>query len=165
MKSQNLTPSQVAAMLDVSASTVRLWSSQFADHLSEPARGGGGKRRSYTPDDLAVLQRAKIALRDGRTVPEVVVLLGASPSASGAALVTTAAIVGELNAQRAAVASLSDEVKRLREQQTTTAAQHADALGKVIADSAALADQVADLRKELDAMRSRSWWQRLFNRQ
>ena len=112
-----------------------------------------------------MLQRAKTALRDGRTVPEVVVLLGASPGASGASLVTTAAIVGELNAQRAAVASLADEVGRLRSQQITTAAQHADALGKVIADSAALADEVANMRAELDAVRRRSWWRRLFNRQ
>ena len=164
MKSQNLTPSQVASMLGVSASTIRLWSTQFANHLSETARGGDRRRRSYTPEDVASLARARDAFRAGKTVPEVAALLNAAPVASGAALITTAAIVGELSAARAGLAALTDEVGRLRQQQTTTAAQHADALGKVIADSAALADEVATMRAELDAMRSRSWLARLFNR-
>jgi DNA-binding transcriptional MerR regulator len=150
MKSQNLTPSQVADMLGVSPTTVRLWSTQFADHLSAAARPERGKRRSYTADDLAVLQRAHMALRDGKTVPEVAALLSAAPVSSGVALVTTGAIVGELNATRATLAAMRDEWRAQQEQQT--------------ASIQTLADEVQALRGEVEALKARGFWARLLNR-
>jgi DNA-binding transcriptional MerR regulator len=162
---RNITPAQAAALLGVSASTLRAWSVTFADHLSEAAKGGGGRKRTYSPDDLSTLQRAGVLIRSGKSPTEAAALVGVVDQApSGAALVTLPAIAGELQQAREVITALADEVKRLREQQTVTAAQHANALGKVIADSAALADEVADMRKELDALRGRPWWRRLFSR-
>ena len=145
MKSTNLTPAQVADMLGVSSSTLRLWSKQFADHLSEAARPGAGKRRTYTADDLALLQRAHAALHDGRTVADVNILLGV-PAGSGVALVTTAAMIGELQAARATIADLA-----------ALQTANADAIGK-------LTNEVQALRSEVDAMQRRGFWARLFNR-
>ena len=146
MKSTNLTPSQVASMLDVSSSTLRLWSGQFADHLSPAANPGERRRRSYTADDVSVLQQARDALRSGRTVHEVVVLLSVPQDAPGTALVTQQAMIGELNAARAALASLAA-------QQTA----NADAIDK-------LTNQVANLQVEVETMKRAPWWKRLFNR-
>lgn len=146
MKSQNLTPAQVANMLGVSSSTLRLWSTQFADHLSEAARPGAGKRRSYTPDDVSTLTQARDALRSGRTVPDVVSLLSVPQDTPGVALVTQQAMIGELNAARAALVSLAA-------QQTA----NADAIAN-------LTTEVADLRSQVEAMKRRGFWARLFNR-
>lgn len=140
MKSNNLTPSQVAAMIGVSTSTVRLWSTQFADFLSDAARPGAGRRRSYTPDDVGVLQRAYTALHEGKTVSDVVQLLAASPVQSGTALITTGAILGELNAARAALADTNARVD-------------------------ALTTELEALRAEVVALKSRrTFWDRLRRR-
>lgn len=164
MNAKLLSPSQAAELLGIGASTLRLWSRDFAIHLSETARGGGGRRRHYTPDDIATLTRARDLLRSGATVADVAGRLGVvSPDAASAALITTA-LTDELQQTRAAVASLASEVLRLRDQQTATAKQHAAALGNVIADSAQLASEVAELRAQVAELRKRGFWARLFNR-
>ena len=146
MKSTNLTPSQVADMLGVSPSTLRLWSKQFADHLSETARGGDRRRRSYNAADVEIFRRAHAALHDGRTVADVNILLGV-PASAGTALALNESMSTELQAARASLAILAA-------QQTEHASQIAN-----------LTDQVATMRAELDAMQRRGFWARLFNRQ
>ena len=167
MSAKLITPAQAAQLLGIGGSTLRLWCSEthFSAHLSEAARGGDRKRRHFTPEDIATLTHARDLLRNGASVADVRSRLGVmAPDAGSASLVTVAALSDELQSTRAVVASLAGEVIRLREQQTVTAAQQADALGKVIADSAQLADEVATMRAELDALRGRPWWRRLFNR-
>ena len=167
MSAKLITPAQAAQLLGIGGSTLRLWCSEthFANHLSEAARGGAGRRRHFTPEDIATLTHARDMLRNGASVADVRGRLGVmAPDAGSASLVTVAALSDELQSTRAALVMMADEVGRLREQQTVTAAQHAAALGKVIADSAQLADQVADLRKEVDALKRAPWWRRLFNR-
>jgi DNA-binding transcriptional MerR regulator len=48
-------PADVAKTLDVSTNTVRNWTSWFALYLSDGAAPDGQKQRSFTPDDLRVL--------------------------------------------------------------------------------------------------------------
>lgn len=165
MDKRNVTPAQAAALLSVSASTLRAWSVTFADHLSEAAKGGGGRKRTYTPDDLSTLQRGAALIRSGKSPTEAAALVAVvDPAPSAAALVTLPTLAGELQTAREAIGALADEVKRLRDQQTATAQQHAAALAQVIADNQALADQVSTLTQQLDALAARPWWRRLFGR-
>ena len=50
------TVKQTATELDVSTSTVRTWSREFADHLSDTANPEYGMARDYTEDDIAVFK-------------------------------------------------------------------------------------------------------------
>jgi hypothetical protein len=72
MSQQLLTPDEVAGKLNVSSSTLELWSVVFATCLSKfanPPRepSGHNGNRLYTLEDVAVLARAQ-ALQD-RAVP------------------------------------------------------------------------------------------------
>ena len=162
MNAKLLSPSQAAQLLGIGGSTLRLWSGQFANHLSEAARGGSGRRRHYTPDDIATLTRARDMLRNGATVADVGDRLGVvAPDAGSAALVTVAALSDDLQSTRAALVSLADELRR---RQDDHAASLAALQTEHAADLAKLAGQVADLRAEVDAMKRAPWWRRLFNR-
>lgn len=57
------TVGQVAQALNVSDSTIRQWSGEFADHLSEEANPPKGETRRYDDGDVAALQTVAI-LRD-----------------------------------------------------------------------------------------------------
>src|SRR5512145_2615772 len=105
-----LTPAQAAAVLAVSPSTLRRWSADFAQHLSEAARGAAGRRhRSYTPDDIATLQRAGELLKT-HAPAEVANLLGLGDETQhSAALVTLPNIANELQQTRATLASMRAE--------------------------------------------------------
>ena len=154
MNAKLLSPSQAAQLLGIGGSTLRLWSGQFANHLSEAAQGGSGRRRHYTPDDIATLTRARDLLRSGATVADVSDRLGVvAPDAGGAALVTTAALSDELQQTRAALASLADD---WRNQQARQAA--------MLANIDQLASEVAQLRSEVTDLKRRGFWARLFNR-
>lgn len=48
-----------AAVVGVSASQIRNWAAQFADHLSPLANPGPGQPRQLTQSDLAILQAVK----------------------------------------------------------------------------------------------------------
>lgn len=67
---QKLTPSQTAALLDVTTRTLRRWSKAFAGSLSETA-SRSGKKRFYQGSDVEVLRIAQEELRQGKTVKEV----------------------------------------------------------------------------------------------
>ena len=164
MSAKLITPAQAAQLLGIGGSTLRLWCSEthFAAHLSEAARGGDRKRRHFTPEDIATLTHARDLLRNGASVADVRSRLGVmSPDAGSASLVTVAALSDELQSTRAALVSLADELRRRQD-------DHAAALAAQQTEHAAqlaqLADEVATMRAELDALRGRPWWRRLFNR-
>jgi len=70
-------PNEVANQLDVSPSTLRRWSSEFADYLSDaagrpqPAPGGRTAHRRYTDEDLETLLTIKGLLGEGQSYIQV----------------------------------------------------------------------------------------------
>ena len=61
------TVADVARTMEVSKTTVHRWSSWFAGHLSEQARGGTGQPRAFTEADIATLRRAQRRLAAGES--------------------------------------------------------------------------------------------------
>lgn len=61
------TVADVARTLEVSKTTVHRWSSWFAGHLSEQARGGTGQPRAFTEADIVTLRRAQRRLAAGES--------------------------------------------------------------------------------------------------
>lgn len=70
-------PNEVAAQLEISPSTLRRWSSEFADALSdeagrpEPSEGSQVAHRRYTDEDLETLLTIKGLLDEGLTYVQV----------------------------------------------------------------------------------------------
>jgi DNA-binding transcriptional MerR regulator len=70
-------PNEVATQLQVSPSTLRRWSNEFADFLSdvagrpEPADGSRTAHRRYTDEDLETLMTIKGLLAEGLTYIQV----------------------------------------------------------------------------------------------
>lgn len=128
---RNLTPAQAAALLGVSGSTLRRWSVDYGDRLSEAARPAPGRKRTYTPDDLATLQRARDLLKAGKPPAEVGALLGVAPDAAqprGGALVTLPRLAADLQRAIDLIRQQAIEIARLREAQEATAHEHEQAI-------------------------------------
>jgi DNA-binding transcriptional MerR regulator len=70
-------PHEVATQIQVSPSTLRRWSNEFADFLSEtagnpqPASGGQAAHRRYTDQDLETLMTVKGLLAEGQSYIQV----------------------------------------------------------------------------------------------
>jgi DNA-binding transcriptional MerR regulator len=70
-------PNEVAGQLQVSPSTLRRWSNEFADYLSDmagrphPEEGGQTAHRRYTDQDLETLMTIKGLLAEGLTYIQV----------------------------------------------------------------------------------------------
>ncbi|MFQ5576680.1 MAG: MerR family transcriptional regulator [Anaerolineae bacterium] len=65
-------PQEVAARLDVSPSTLRRWSDEFAEFLSQQASDPPGKsHRRYSEQDLSTLLAIKGLMNDGLTYEQV----------------------------------------------------------------------------------------------
>lgn len=69
-------PNEVANQLQISPSTLRRWSNEFADYLSETAgrtqlESGGGAHRRYSDEDLETLMTIKGLLAEGLTYIQV----------------------------------------------------------------------------------------------
>jgi DNA-binding transcriptional MerR regulator len=70
-------PNEIATQLQVSPSTLRRWSNEFADYLSDPAgrpesaTSGGVAHRRYTDDDLETMMTIKGLLSEGLTYVQV----------------------------------------------------------------------------------------------
>ena len=78
---RKLTPSQTAALLDVTTRTLRRWSKAFGVSLSETARRSG-KKRFYQGSDVEVLRTAQDQLREGKSIAEVAASLPQAASGS-----------------------------------------------------------------------------------
>lgn len=131
MGNSDLTPGQVAALLGVAPSTLRLWAVKFGRHLSPTATAGPGTKRHYTPDDLSTLERARALLAEGRQFEDVDRLLGVAPEAAqpqGGALVTVPRLAADLQRAIDLIRQQALEIDRLREAQETTAHEHEQAI-------------------------------------
>ncbi len=70
-------PNEVASQLQISPSTLRRWSNEFADYLSDTAgrpqaaTGGQTAHRRYTDEDLEALMTIKGLLAEGQTYIQV----------------------------------------------------------------------------------------------
>jgi DNA-binding transcriptional MerR regulator len=80
-----LPPNDVSRSLGISPSTLRRWSAEFADLLSdaagrpEPSPQGEPAHRRYTADDVAVLGQVGDLLRRGLTYRQIAAHLGDKP--------------------------------------------------------------------------------------
>lgn len=82
-------PASVAQRLSISPATLRVWSGEFAQFLSQAAQtslteAGGRAQRRYTDDDIATLRRAKTLLAGGLTYGQVREALAEPPAAAPA---------------------------------------------------------------------------------
>jgi DNA-binding transcriptional MerR regulator len=161
-KTSNLTPSQAAAVLTISASTLRRWSKDYTRHLSEDARGAGGHHRTYTPIDMAILKHAGELLKTHVPI-EVDQLLGlADETQQTAALATLPTIAHELQAARDLISQLQADIADLKQADQDTRAEVARLVERQHKRSAAQQAEIESLRVEvLDLKTRRSWWQRL----
>lgn len=174
---KHITPAQAAALLSVSSSTLRAWSVAFGEHLSPSAKGGGGRKRSYTADDLATLQRAAALIREGHSPIEAADLLGLTDQTPAAALVALPDMAAALQQSHALVMRLAGEVAALRDDLQAQQTAHAQDLAAVRADFGRVLEHMARQRErqraDLEALAQRleetqarrpPWWRRLFNR-
>lgn len=70
-----LKPTELANWLGVSTSTVRRWSTVYADYLSHSATGGDGRHRTYSDLDARILAYVGSLSRQGLTEEEIALSL------------------------------------------------------------------------------------------
>lgn len=106
-----LTPGQIATALNVSPATVRRWSARFARHLSPQTPN---RKRTYTPDDLAVLARVRDLSANGSPLDQVdqALSLSAQTSDASTALITLADFAQSLQVARASVAGMQSQIDK-----------------------------------------------------
>ena len=78
MPLETRTPAQVAALLDVHANTIRQWTSEFGEVLSESAQA---RPRLLLPSDVAVLQLVQQLRAEGLPRSDVLERLRQTPTA------------------------------------------------------------------------------------
>jgi len=107
-------PNEMAAQLQVSPSTLRRWSNEFADFLSgtagqpSPTSAGQASHRRYTDADLETLLTIKGLLAEGLTYTQVSRRLDALRLRSNFAAVTGAAAEGEPGRETALIPSVRE---------------------------------------------------------
>jgi len=153
-------PSQVAARLDISGSTLRRWSREFAPFLSPTAgspdlsSNGGMSHRRYTDEDLETLIIIKGLLAEGYSYRQVAKRLEAMRLSEthrndGYAVV---AAEGEKLGLAPAMAVLADTIHTVADgQQMLLQSQQAsrDLLGVILQDNFNLKEENARLRERM----------------
>lgn len=171
-------PNEVATQLQISPSTLRRWSDEFADFLSESAgrphlaSGGQATHRRYTDEDLETLLTIKGLLAEGLTYIQVGKRLEAlrrrrAPTAGGEEDAPPVTALGPLlrdaSSFAPAISVLADTLHTVADgQQLLLGSQQAnrDLLTVVLQDNftlkeenAKLRDRMLDLERELSEMR------------
>lgn len=153
-------PSQVASRLDVSASTLRRWSKEFAPFLSQTAgypelsSNGGASHRRYTDEDLETLIIIKGLLAEGysyRQVTKRLEALRVGEATQGDAYAVVAA-EGEKLGLAPAMSVLADTIHTVADgQQMLLHSQQAsrDLLGVLLQDNFNLKEENARLRERM----------------
>jgi DNA-binding transcriptional MerR regulator len=98
-----MTPGQVSSSLNVSTATVRRWSNRFARHLSPQTPN---RKRTYTPDDLAILARVRDMSEKGSSLDQVDTALSMVAPDPSTALLSLSDFAKSLLSARDAVAML-----------------------------------------------------------
>ena len=164
-------PNEMAAQLQVSPSTLRRWSNEFADYLTgtagqpSPASGGQASHRRYTDADLETLLVIKGLLAEGLTYTQVGKRLEALRLRSDFIAATGAAAEDEAGRQTAlspsvrestpiapVVTVLADTLHTVAEgQQLLLGSQQAnrDLLTVVLQDNFSLKEESARLRDRM----------------
>ena len=166
-------PNEIATELDLSPSTLRRWSNEFADFLSapagrpEPEPGSRMAHRRYTDQDLEVLRTVKHLLSDGMTYVQVARRLEArmmrhdaggeeaapdTPGRAPAMGTSLAATWGDAAAAAPAVSVLADTLHTVADgQQLLLGSQQAnrELLSVVLQDNFALKEENAKLRDRM----------------
>ena len=174
----NYRPREMAERLGISASTLRLWSNQFADVLSNYAtKAPTGDRtpaaqRRYTDDDLRTLLRAKALLAQGLTYEETKRRLSQDPPPQQApplsdkaappeeALPSLQALRETIEAKDKTIAALRDSLAFLDVYLFALRQEREDAKQNIHR----LEREVAELRARADALTrelQKPWWKRL----
>jgi DNA-binding transcriptional MerR regulator len=153
-------PSQVAARLDISASTLRRWAKEFAPFLSQTAGypelspNGGASHRRYTDEDLETLITIKGLLGEGYSYRQVAKRLEAmrvSEATQDDAYAVVAA-EGEKLGLAPAMSVLADTIHTVADgQQMLLHSQQAsrDLLGVILQDNFNLKEENARLRERI----------------
>jgi DNA-binding transcriptional MerR regulator len=168
-KTSNLKPSQAAAVLAISASTLRRWSADYARHLSPEARGEDGRHRTYTPGDLATLKHAGDLLKTHApgTVDQLLGIADETQQAAAlATLPTIAQLIGQLNDRVAALeadrAALAGQVDDLKAADQVTRSEVARLVERHHKQRTTQQAELDELRAAVAALQARRpWWQRL----
>ena len=153
-------PGQVAVRLDISASTLRRWSKEFAPFLSQTAGypelspNGGASHRRYTDEDLETLIIIKGLLAEGYSYRQVAkrleaLRMGEATQGEAYAVVVTE---GEKLGLAPAMSVLADTIHTVADgQQMLLHSQQAsrDLLGVLLQDNFNLKEENARLRERM----------------
>ena len=152
-------PKEVAQRLGISPATLRVWSGEFEDLLSESAgkavtEAGTAAQRRYTDNDVALLERAAGLMRQGLTYLEARQRLQEpttepEPTSEPAPLMApeaTEALRLALSAQQETISTLQSHVRDLQAERD-----------RLLADVQALRGRQAQAGGEQS--RRRPWWE------
>ncbi|MBI4319014.1 MAG: MerR family transcriptional regulator [Chloroflexi bacterium] len=173
MGEELLKPGETCVRLGIASSTLRLYSSKFAEVLSESARspgtaGGRLGHRVYTARDILVLSKGKELLAQGLTYEQVLGELrlavpGLKPR--GRAVAADESVAGD--GARAAVEVVAGEALVATLRAAVASADRAVDAYRVVVESqgrevAELRERVARLELVVEEQRERGWWGRVF---
>ena len=179
------TVSQVARAIDVSVSTVRQWSGEFAEFLSDSADPPKGTTRRYDDEDVATLQTVAV-LRDrlveydeiherlqqgerlepgpGEREPEPEPEEEAPPGSSDTALVTES-FAQALKAYEGQIGTLQNRVEELTdklvdaEKRAASAETEARLLRERLEAENARKGEISQQGASQEPEEGRAWWQ------
>lgn len=127
----------MANILDVSRETIRAWSYEFVDYLSEDAKPGEGQRRHYDNDDVRVLALVAQMKQKRQPYAEIHVALAAGERADppeGASALTS-------DTDKKTIMLLEQEITSLKEQ--------VDQMQRDVAQASLLREQLEEARGEI----------------
>lgn len=170
------TSKHVATLYDVAIETVRVWSQEFARHLSPTANPGKRRQRMFTSEDMKVFDLVAEFKGQGKTFTDIHVALdsgerGGSPETPPdelEALIVSQderSLVADNERLRQAVVRLQEEIEKLRElekenvrleskleSEQERANRAEQQLQEILEERGKLREQMGELRGELKAV-------------
>jgi len=145
-------PQEMASRLEVSASTLRRWTQEFTEFLSEEVRSTvAGQPHRYTNEDLTTLITVKGLMTEGLSYDQVRQRLGETRAAQGEGTGSQVASQPVL-AMAPAVAFISDTLHNVAESQQAvlnSQAANRELLGVVLQDNFNLKEENVRLRERM----------------
>jgi DNA-binding transcriptional MerR regulator len=149
-----LTIAEVARVLDVPKPTVRNWTREFSQALSDYAKPDRGNVRRYTPDDVRALAYIRRARLDDRSVPTIHEDLALAKHREAELPDLRSVLTKPVRRRRIAARSLSSD-------QLETALQvlrddHRRELERLKAENQSLQGKIREMQEELNHLRERA---------